>query len=46
MSGASTSVSHSRAGLKDFMREKKNTEPVKSDLEAYLTDPLDEASLD
>jgi hypothetical protein len=32
--------------LKDFMRVKKIFEPLKSEIEEYLADALDEASLD
>jgi hAT family C-terminal dimerisation region len=39
-------VSDTRAGLKDHLRGKKTSEPIKSELEDYLTDGLDEASLD
>ncbi|KAJ1700845.1 hypothetical protein LUZ63_000624 [Rhynchospora breviuscula] len=46
--GASSSatVSDIRAGLKSFMAEKRTTEPVKSELEQYLTEPLDDTALE
>jgi hypothetical protein len=45
-SSASSTVSDTRAGLKDFIRVKKISEPIKSEIEEYLADTLDEASLD
>jgi hypothetical protein len=45
-SRASSSVSDIRAGLKDFIRVKKISEPIKSELDEYLADALDEANLD
>ncbi|KAJ1693550.1 hypothetical protein LUZ63_010248 [Rhynchospora breviuscula] len=36
----------SRAGLKDYMKNKKRADPKKSELEEYLADGLDENSLD
>jgi hypothetical protein len=46
-SSASSTVSDTRAGLKDFIRVKKISEPVKSKIEDYnLADALDDASLD
>ncbi|KAJ4762114.1 Zinc finger BED domain-containing protein DAYSLEEPER [Rhynchospora pubera] len=44
--GASTSISDTRAGLKDYMKGKKGSEPPKSELDDYLGDAIDEASLD
>ncbi|KAJ3708583.1 hypothetical protein LUZ61_012288 [Rhynchospora tenuis] len=36
-----------RAGLKDYMRQKKTTEPAaKSELEEYLAEPLDDTALE
>jgi hypothetical protein len=44
---ASSSVSNTRAGLKTFISGKKSTEaPLKSELEEYLSEPLDNASLE
>ncbi|KAJ1688836.1 hypothetical protein LUZ63_012991 [Rhynchospora breviuscula] len=47
-SGASSSdtISNIRAGLKSFMAEKQTTEPVKSELEQYLSEPLDKTALE
>ncbi|KAJ1703738.1 hypothetical protein LUZ63_003517 [Rhynchospora breviuscula] len=47
-SGASSSdtISNIRAGLKSFMAEKQTTEPVKSKLEQYLSEPLDKTALE
>jgi hypothetical protein len=45
-SSASSIVSDTRAGLKDFIRAKKISEPIKSEIDDYLADALDEASLD
>jgi hypothetical protein len=48
-SSVSSSVSDIRASLKDFMhfmRVKKISEPIKLELDEYLADALDEASLD
>jgi hAT family C-terminal dimerisation region len=45
-SSVSSSVSDRRTGLKDFIRIKKISEPIKSEIEEYLADTLDEASLD
>ncbi|KAJ1696633.1 hypothetical protein LUZ63_005145 [Rhynchospora breviuscula] len=47
-SGASSSgtVNNIRAGLKTLLAEKKTTEPVKSELEQYLTEPLDDTALE
>jgi hAT family C-terminal dimerisation region len=45
-SSVSSSVSDIRASLKDFIRVKKISEPIKSELDEYLADALDEASLD
>lgn len=39
-------VSDTRAGLRDYIKGKKTTEPPKSELEEYLAEGLDEASLD
>jgi hAT family C-terminal dimerisation region len=44
--GATHSVSDTRAGLKDFLSGKRTTETIKSELDQYLDDPLDETSLD
>ncbi|KAJ1691138.1 hypothetical protein LUZ63_015293 [Rhynchospora breviuscula] len=38
--------SDTRVGLKDYMKNKKRADPKKSELEEYLTDALDENSLD
>jgi hypothetical protein len=43
---ASSNASDIRAGLKDLLRGKKSYEPVKSELEEYLNEPLDDVSLD
>ncbi|KAJ3699510.1 hypothetical protein LUZ61_003215 [Rhynchospora tenuis] len=47
-SGASSSatVNDIRAGLKTLLAEKNTAEPVKSELEQYLTEPLDGTSLE
>ncbi|KAJ1688808.1 hypothetical protein LUZ63_012963 [Rhynchospora breviuscula] len=47
-SGASSSdtISNIRAGLKSFMADKQTTEPVKSELEHYLSEPLDKTALE
>jgi hypothetical protein len=45
-SSASSTVSDTMAGLKDFIRVKKISEPIKSEIDDYLADALDEASLD
>ncbi|KAJ1696739.1 hypothetical protein LUZ63_005251 [Rhynchospora breviuscula] len=45
-SGSSSSVSNTKAGLKDFLNVRKTSEPFKSELEEYLTEPLDLASMD
>jgi hAT family C-terminal dimerisation region len=45
-SSASSIVSDTRAGLKDFIRVKKISVPIKSDIDDYMADALDEASLD
>ncbi|KAJ1684959.1 hypothetical protein LUZ63_016349 [Rhynchospora breviuscula] len=45
-STSSDMVNEIRAGLKDYMQGKKTAEPVKSELEEYLCEPLDETSLD
>ncbi|KAJ1696915.1 hypothetical protein LUZ63_005427 [Rhynchospora breviuscula] len=47
-SGASSCdlVDDIRAGLKHYMLGKKTTEPIKSELEEYLGEPLDETGLD
>ncbi|KAJ4761783.1 Zinc finger BED domain-containing protein DAYSLEEPER [Rhynchospora pubera] len=46
--GASSSgtVNNIRAGLKSLLAEKKTTEPVKSELEQYLSEPLDATALE
>jgi hypothetical protein len=43
---ASSNASDIQAGLKDLLRGKKNSELVKSKLDEYLNEPLDDASLD
>ncbi|KAJ4793984.1 Zinc finger BED domain-containing protein DAYSLEEPER [Rhynchospora pubera] len=47
-SGASSSgaVNNIRAGLKSLLAEKKTTEPVKSELEQYISEPLDDTALE
>jgi hAT family C-terminal dimerisation region len=45
-SNASNTVSDIRTGLKDFIRVKKISEPIKSEIEEYLANALDDASLD
>jgi hAT family C-terminal dimerisation region len=45
-SGTTHSVSDTRADLKDFLSGKRTTETIKSELDQYLDDPLDETSLD
>jgi hAT family C-terminal dimerisation region len=45
-SGASSNVSDIRVELKDFMRGKKSAEAIKSELEEYLTEALDDAGFD
>jgi hAT family C-terminal dimerisation region len=45
-SSAISIVSDTRAGLKDFIRVKKISEPIKSEIDDYMADALDEASLD
>jgi hypothetical protein len=45
-SSASSSVSDTKASLKNFIRIKKISEPIKSEIEEYLADALDEASFD
>jgi hAT family C-terminal dimerisation region len=45
-SSANNIVSDTRADLKDFIRVKKISEPIKSEIDDYLADALDEASLD
>ncbi|KAJ1700978.1 hypothetical protein LUZ63_000757 [Rhynchospora breviuscula] len=47
-SGASSSgtVNNIRAGLKTLLAKKKTTEPVKSELKQYLTEPLDDTALE
>jgi hypothetical protein len=42
----SGSVSDIRTSLKDFIFVKKIFDPIKSEIEEYLADLLDEASLD
>jgi hypothetical protein len=44
-SKASSRVSDTRAGLKDFIHVKKISEPIKSELDEYLADALNESSL-
>ncbi|KAJ3687487.1 hypothetical protein LUZ61_016651 [Rhynchospora tenuis] len=43
---ASTEMSGTRAGLKDFLKNKKKADHHKSELEEYLDTTLDESSLD
>ncbi|KAJ3688446.1 hypothetical protein LUZ61_017610 [Rhynchospora tenuis] len=45
-SAASSSVSNTKADLKEFLNVRKTSEPIKSELEEYLTQPLDLASMD
>jgi hypothetical protein len=45
-SSASTNLNTIRAGLKDFIKGKKCAEPVKSEIEEYLADALDDADLE
>jgi hypothetical protein len=45
-SSASSIVSDTMVGLKDFIRVEKISEPIKSKIDDYLADALDEASLD
>jgi hAT family C-terminal dimerisation region len=45
-SSANSIVSDTRVGLKDFIRVKKISEPIKSEIDDYLADALDETSLD
>jgi hAT family C-terminal dimerisation region len=45
-SSASSSVSDTRVGLKDFICVKKISIPIKSKLDEYLADALDEAIFD
>jgi hypothetical protein len=40
-SSASSIVSDTRAGLKDFIRVKKIFEPIKSEIDNYLDEALD-----
>jgi hypothetical protein len=39
-------MSDTRAGLKDYLSVKKIGEPMKTELEEYLAEPLDQASMD
>ncbi|KAJ1688578.1 hypothetical protein LUZ63_019968 [Rhynchospora breviuscula] len=43
---ARESETDTRAGLKDYLKNKKRADPKKSELEEYLSDALDENSLD
>ncbi|KAJ1691898.1 hypothetical protein LUZ63_016053 [Rhynchospora breviuscula] len=46
-SNAPTAISDTRAGLRDFIRVKKTAEPrLKTEIEEYFSEPLDETSLD
>ncbi|KAJ1695545.1 hypothetical protein LUZ63_012243 [Rhynchospora breviuscula] len=46
-SSAPAELSDTRAGLRDAIRAQKSAEPgMKSELEEYFTEPLDEASID
>lgn len=45
-SSASSVVSDTRAALKDFLKVKMVSEPIKSEIEVYLSEPLDPASMD
>ncbi|KAJ4797448.1 Zinc finger BED domain-containing protein DAYSLEEPER [Rhynchospora pubera] len=42
----SGSATNSRAALKDYIKERKNSEPPKSELEDYLANEVDEATVD
>ncbi|KAJ3707570.1 hypothetical protein LUZ61_011275 [Rhynchospora tenuis] len=42
----SSTVNDIRAGLKSLLAEKNTAEPLKSELEQYLTEPLDATALD
>ncbi|KAJ1697309.1 hypothetical protein LUZ63_005821 [Rhynchospora breviuscula] len=46
VAGASGSATNTRAALKDYIKERKNSEPLKSELEDYLAAEVDEASVD
>ncbi|KAJ3706987.1 hypothetical protein LUZ61_010692 [Rhynchospora tenuis] len=46
VAGASGSGTNSRAALKDYIKERRNNEPQKSELDDYLATELDEASVD
>ncbi|KAJ3703191.1 hypothetical protein LUZ61_006896 [Rhynchospora tenuis] len=46
VAGASGSATNSRAALKDYIKERRNTEPQKSELDDYLATEVDEASVD
>jgi 2-phosphoglycerate kinase len=46
VSRQSNNASDIRAELKDLLRGKNSSEPVKSELKEYLNDPLDDVSLD
>ncbi|KAJ3703077.1 hypothetical protein LUZ61_006782 [Rhynchospora tenuis] len=43
---SSSTVSNIRAGLKSLLAEKKTADPMKTELEQYLTQPLDHTALD
>ncbi|KAJ3686156.1 hypothetical protein LUZ61_015320 [Rhynchospora tenuis] len=45
-SSGSANVSDVRAGLREFMRGKKTSEPEKSEIDLYLCEPLDETGVD
>ncbi|KAJ3684715.1 hypothetical protein LUZ61_013879 [Rhynchospora tenuis] len=43
---STATVTNIRAGLKSLLAEKKTSDPVKSELEQYLTEPLDHTALE
>jgi hAT family C-terminal dimerisation region len=43
---SSSTISNTRAGLKNFLSGMNTVEPTKSEIEEYLFAPLDEASVD
>jgi hAT family C-terminal dimerisation region len=45
-SSSSSTISDTRAGLKNFLSGMNTVEPTKSKIEEYLSVPLDEASVD
>ncbi|KAJ4733644.1 Zinc finger BED domain-containing protein DAYSLEEPER [Rhynchospora pubera] len=46
ISSSSSVISDTRAGLQNFLSDKRTTDPTKSELEEYLSDALDGTSLD